>query len=153
MRIKQQPLPTRKIQFEGVHKNDSLLIGNFGDVEFIAKGSFDLAGMIYCVRSSVTFRVVGDGCITFHGSCRRLVIDYVNGNCVLDFSKLECKEAVFITVKGKSEIILGPTKVVSRANIQDEAVLWYTNNPVFTNYSIAGAGRIEQLSRMVANAG
>jgi len=153
MRDKQQPLPVRTIQFEGDHKNDSLLIGNFGDVEFVAKGSFDLGGMIYCVRGTVTFRVAGDGCITFHGSCRRLVIDYANGNCVLDFSKLECKEVVCTTVKGRAEIVLGPTKVITRANVQDEATLWYTNNPVFTNYSISGTARIQQLARIQAKAG
>ncbi|MBL0744460.1 hypothetical protein [Chryseolinea lacunae] len=156
MRIKKQPLQPlpRKIEFDGVHRNDSLLIGNFGDVEFVAKGSFELSGLIYCVRNAVTFFVKGDGHLTFHGTCRKLVVEYASGNCVLDFSKLETKEVCCVALKGNAEVIIGPTKVVSRANVHDEAVLRYTNNPVFTNHTVSGMARIEPVERMaVAKAG
>jgi hypothetical protein len=136
----------RKIEFDGDHKSDSLLIGNFGDVEFIAKGSFDLSGMIYSKRT-VEFTVIGTGLIRFHGFCKKLIIHLVKGECTLDFSALTSKEVCCISLRDKSRTMVGPTRVISRANVQDEAVLNYASNPLLQSYSILGNARIEQTAR------
>jgi hypothetical protein len=47
--------PSRKIEFIGAHKDDSIVIGNYGDVQFVAKGNFDLSGLIYCGKNTVEF--------------------------------------------------------------------------------------------------
>jgi putative component of toxin-antitoxin plasmid stabilization module len=57
---------TRRISFERNHKSDSLLIGNFGDVQFIATGVFDLSGMIYSKQNVEFTIIIGDGLIRFH---------------------------------------------------------------------------------------
>jgi hypothetical protein len=136
-------LKRRKIEFDGDHKSDSLLIGNFGDVEFIAKGCFDLSGMIYS-KNTVEFTVIGNGNIRFHGFCKKLIIHLVKGDCILDFSALTSKEVCCISLRDKSRTMVGPTKIISRANVQDEAVLNYASKPLLQNYSIIGKARIEQ---------
>lgn len=133
---------TRKIQFDGNHKNDSLLIGNFGDVEFTVKGSFELSGMIYS-KSNVEFTINGDGVIRFHGVCRKIIIHMVKGNCILDFSELTSKEVTCISLRDNSKTRVGPTNVISRANLQDEAVLEYHGKARLESYSMLGKSRIE----------
>ena len=44
---------SRNIEFIGEHKNDSIVIGNYGDARFTAKGNFTLSGIIFCRRSTV----------------------------------------------------------------------------------------------------
>jgi len=128
--------------FEGDHKSDSLLIGNFGDVEFLAKGVFDLSGMIYS-KQTVEFTVVGTGNIRFHGYCKKLVIHLVKGECVLDLSALTTKEVWCISLRDRSRTMVGPTRVIGRANVQDDAVLKYPCQAFLRDYSIVGNARIE----------
>jgi len=134
--------PSRKIEFDGNHKNNSLLIGNFGDVEFTAKGTFELSGMIYSKRD-VEFTVIGDGLIRFHGVCKRIIIHLVKGNCTIDFSRLTTREVTCFSLRDSSKTMLGPTRIIHRANLQDEAVLTYSSNTLLQNYSVSGKSRIE----------
>ena len=126
----------RRIEFNGFHKQNSLVIGNHGNAELVAKGSFDLSGPIFC-KHSVEFKVTGDGLIRFNGSCHSLIIN-VKGDCILDFSKLNSKEIFCESIKGKSTILLGPTKVIRIANLEEEAVLKYTGRPLIIGYSLKG---------------
>ena len=134
-----------KMIFDGDHTSHSLLIGNFGDVEFLAKGSFDLSGMIYS-KNTIEFTVVGNGNIKFHGFCKKLVIHLVKGDCTLDFSKLSTKEVICVSLRDKSKTIIGPTKVITRANLQDEAVFQYQSKPQLQDYSVVGKARIESIA-------
>ena len=140
--------PARKIEYDGEHSDDSILIGNFGDVDFIAKGDFQLSGMIY-TKQTVTFTVLGKGLIKFHGVCNRVVINLVKGDCILDFSELESHEVMCISLRDNSRTTIGRTRLISRANLQDEAVLKYIGNPRIQNYTVSGSSRIE----MVESAG
>jgi hypothetical protein len=135
----------RKIEFDGDHKDDSLLIGNYGDVDFVAKGNFDLSGMIYS-KSTIEFTVIGNGTIRFRGFCKRVIIHLVKGECHLDLSELTSKEVCCYSLRDKSKIKLGPTRVISRANVQDEAIFQYASKPLLQNYSIVGNAKIEALA-------
>ena len=132
----------RKIEFDGNHKNDSLLIGNFGDVEFTARGTFELSGMIFS-KQNVEFTVIGDGHIRFHGVCKKIIIHLVKGNCTIDFSRLTTKEVVCFSLRDSSRTMLGPARIIHRANLQDEAVLTYNSSTLLQNYSVLGRSRIE----------
>lgn len=134
--------PARKIEYDGEHKDDSILIGNFGDVDFIAKGDFELSGMIYS-KQTVTFTVLGKGLIKFHGVCSKVIVNLVKGDCVLDLSELESHEVICISLRDNSRTSIGPTRIISRANLQDEALLKYIGNPRIHNYTVSGNSRIE----------
>ena len=134
-----------KMEFEGDHKSNSLLIGNFGDVEIFAKGVFDLSGMIFS-KKTVEFTVIGTGNIRFHGSCKKLIIHLVKGECILDLSALSSKEVICVSLRDKSRTMIGPTKIITRANVQDEAVFHYKNNSLLQDYSIVGNARIEPMA-------
>jgi hypothetical protein len=132
----------RRIEFQGEHRNDSLLIGNHGNVEFIANGSFNLSGMIYS-KKTVEFTVIGSGLIRFTGFCRRVIIHLVKGDSVLDLSELSSKEVCCFSLRDRSRIMIGPTKVISRANVQDEAIFNYAGSALLRSYSVVGKARIE----------
>ena len=134
----------RKIEYDGEHKDDSILIGNFGDVDFIAKGEFELSGMIYS-KQTVTFTVLGKGLIKFHGVCHKLIIHLVKGECILDLSELESHEVSCVSLRDNSQTFVGPTRIINRANLQDEAVLKYNGNPRILNYTISGSSRMEPI--------
>jgi hypothetical protein len=134
-----------KMVFDGDHHADSLMIGNYGDVEILAKGSFNLSGMIYS-KSTVELTVVGNGKITFHGYCKKLIIHLAKGDCTLDLSKLSTREVICISLRDKSKTMIGPTKVITRANVQDEAIFQYSSKPLLQDYSIVGNAKIESIA-------
>src|SRR5687767_13304224 len=90
MTKKETKMKRTKMEFDGDHKSNSLLIANFGDVEFFAKGVFDLSGMIFS-KKTVEVTVIGTGNIRFHGFCKKLIIHPVKGECMLDLSALTTK--------------------------------------------------------------
>lgn len=134
--------PNRKIEYEGTHKDDSILIGNFGDVDFIARGDFELSGMIYS-KHTVSFTILGKGLIKFHGVCNKVVIHLVKGDCILDLRELESQEVICTSLRDNSRTLIGPTRIISRANLQDEAILRYIGNPRVHNYTVSGSSKIE----------
>ena len=133
---------SRIIQYEGEHKVDSLLIGNHGNVEIIVKGTFDLSGMIYS-KNTVEFTIMGTGLIRFTGFCKKVIIHLVKGDCMLDLSELSSKEVSCFSLRDRSKLVIGPTKIITRANVQDEAVFNYSSKPLLRSYSVVGKGKIE----------
>ena len=136
--------PARKIEYDGEHKDDSIMIGNFGDVDFVVKGDFELSGMIYS-KHTVTFTILGSGIIKFHGVCNKIIIHLVKGDCLLDLSQLESQEVVCFSLRDNSRTLIGTTKIISRANLQDEAVLRYMGSPRVHDYTVSGSSRIETI--------
>jgi hypothetical protein len=134
-----------KMVFDGDHTSDSLMIGNYGDVEILARGSFNLSGMIYS-KNTVELTVVGTGNIRFHGYCKKLIIHLVKGECTLDLSKLSSREVLCVSLRDKSKTMIGPTKIITRANVQDEAIFQYSSKPVLQDYSIVGNAKIESIA-------
>ncbi|MFZ6008719.1 MAG: hypothetical protein ACOYXT_00105 [Bacteroidota bacterium] len=133
----------RKIEFIGDHKDDSIVIGNYGDVQFVAKGNFDLSGLIYCGKNTVEFNLFGDGTVAFNGICKKLMIRGIEGNCNLDLSNLTSEVVWCESVKGSAVITLGPTKVIELISLDNEAVVKYGGKPILLNYSLRGNSKIE----------
>jgi hypothetical protein len=95
-------LKPRKFEFIGDHSDDSIVIGNYGDAHFVAKGRFDLSGLIYCGKNTVEINLAGDGVVTFTGVCKKLLIRGVEGNCTLDLRNVTADLVWCESVKGTS---------------------------------------------------
>jgi hypothetical protein len=135
--------PSRKIEFIGAHKDDSIVIGNYGDVQFVARGNFELSGLIYCGKNTVEFNVEGDGTVAFKGVCKKLMIRGIRGNCNLDLSNLSSQVVWCESVKGNAIVTLGPTKLIELISLDNDAVVRYGGKPVLLNYTLKGNSRIE----------
>jgi hypothetical protein len=135
--------PLRNIEFIGEHKDDSIVIGNYGDVKFVAKGNFDLSGLIYCGKNTVEINLEGEGIVSFKGVCKKLMIRGVRGNCTLDLSNLTSQVIWCESIKDNSVITLGPTKLIELISLDNEAIVKYEGKPVLLNYSLKGNSRIE----------
>lgn len=98
--------------------------------------------MIYS-KKTVEFTVIGSGVIRFHGLCHKVIIHLVKGNCILDFSRLISKEVICVSLRDNSHTMVGPTRVISRANLQDDAILTYSGKTRLQSYSVSGNSRIE----------
>lgn len=132
----------RNIEFVGDHKNDSIVIGNYGDAKITAIGNFSLSGLIYCGKNTVEFNISGEGAVSFTGVCKKLMIRGMDGNCTLDLSRLSSDVVWCESVKGNSIIILGPTRLIELINLDDEAVVKYEGKPLLLNYSLRGNSKI-----------
>ena len=135
--------PVRKIEFIGEHIDDSIVIGNYGDVKFVAKGNFNLSGLIYCGKNTVEINLDGDGVVSFKGVCKKLLIRGIRGKCTLDLSNVTSQVVWCESVKDQSVITLGPTKLIELISLDNEAVVKYDGRPVLLNYSLRGNSRIE----------
>jgi hypothetical protein len=133
----------RKIEFVGNHKDDSIIIGNYGDVQLIAKGEFELSGLIYCAKNTVELNLEGTGVVTFKGVCKRLLIRGMFGDVSLDLTHLTSRSVWCESIKGNSRITLGPTKVIELISLDQNAVVKYEGKPALLNYSLRGNSRIE----------
>lgn len=136
----------RRIEFIGTHKNDSIVIGNYGDVRLIAQGNFDLSGLIYCGKNTVEINLAGDGTVSFSGVCRKLMIRGIEGNCILNLSNLSSDTVWCESVKGNSIINLGPTRLIELISLDHEAVVRYPGKALLLNYSLRGNSKIETLA-------
>jgi hypothetical protein len=143
--LKTPPKP-RKIEFIGNHKNDSIVIGNYGDVRFVAQGTFDLSGLIYCGKNTVEINLAGDGVISFSGVCKKLMIRGIEGNCRLNLSNLSSDTVWCESVKGSSIINLGPTRLIELISLDNDAVVRYPGKALLLNYSLRGNSKIETLA-------
>lgn len=146
MLLKALPKPTavpRKIEFIGSHKDDAIVIGNYGDAKFVAKGTFDLSGLIFCSKSTVEISLEGEGTVAFRGTCKKLIIRGIRGNCTLDLSGMTTQRVWCESVKDNAVIILGTTRVIELISLDDEAVVKYPGKPVVMNYALRGNSRIE----------
>jgi hypothetical protein len=73
----------------------------------------------------------------------------IDGNCTLDLSNLSSKVVWCESVKGKSIIVLGPTKLIELISLDNDAVVKYEGNPVLLNYSLRGNSKIQNLFEKV----
>lgn len=134
---------TRKIEFIGDHVDDSIVIGNYGDARFVARGNFNLSGLIYCGKNTVEINMMGEGMVAFSGVCKKLLIRGIEGNCTLDLSNVTSQAIWCESVKGNAVVTLGPTKIIELISLDNEAVVRYPGKPLLLNYSLRGNSKIE----------
>lgn len=133
---------SRNFEFIGTHKDDSLVIGNYGDAKVVAKGNFDLSGLVYCSKNTVEISVEGQGEIALRGVCKRVLIRGVRGNTVVDLSQLTSKFIWCESVKDNAVIKLGPTKIIELISLDNEATVHYDGKAVLMNYALRGNSKI-----------
>jgi hypothetical protein len=136
-------IPSRRIEFIGNYKDDSIVIGNYGDARFIAQGTFDLSGLIFCSKNTVEINVDGEGTVAFRGVCKRLIIRNVRGSCKLDFTGLTAERVWCESIKDTATVTLGTTRIIELISLDDDAIVKYSGKPVLLNYSLRGNSKIE----------
>jgi hypothetical protein len=134
---------SRTIEFIGNYKDDSIVIGNYGDAKFSARGTFELSGLIFCSKNTVEISLDGDGTVAFRGVCKKLVLKNIRGNCTLDVSGITTQRIWCESIKDNAIITLGTTRIIELISLDDEAVVKYGGKPVLLNYSLRGNSRIE----------
>ena len=133
----------RNIQFLGDQKNDSILIGNYGDAKITAIGNFNLSGLIFCRKSTVEFNMAGEGIARFKGICKQLIIKRMEGNCTLDLSELSCQMVRCELVKGKSVVILSRIRSIELISVDEDVIIRYEGGPLIINHSANSIPAIE----------
>jgi hypothetical protein len=118
----------RKLYFkgEGISEKD-IVIGNHDDVHLKAEGHFDLEGLIYCPKYSVTISLKGSGILTLHGICNRVVIRNISGACILDLQDVTIKEISCESVGGSSVVRMSRPRIIGQKNIFGQAQLIFKN--------------------------
>jgi hypothetical protein len=128
--------------FKGESKDDSILIGSHGDANVKIDGTFELSGIVYCPKYTLTLSIEGNGTIALRGICNRVVIKKMSGDCTLNLSDLTCKELRCEFIRKKSRVVAGKTRVVTKANLFDEAILQLSDRPLITSFATSGNSQI-----------
>jgi hypothetical protein len=119
--------------FKGETKDDSLVIGSHGNAVISVDGIFDLSGIVYCPKYTVTLIIEGTGTVAFRGICNKIIIKKLSGNATLNLRDLTCKELRCEAVRDQGKIIAGKVRIVTKANLFDEAVLQLQDKPLITS--------------------
>ena len=130
------------LAFKGDVNKDDLLIGSHGNTEIRINGNFQLGGIIYCPKYTVTFIIQGDGRISFRGKCQRIIIKKMQGDCTLDLSDVTYKELHCQSLSGKAVVMAGNTRAISPAILADDATLHVDNRHLIFNPVTSGNSRI-----------
>jgi hypothetical protein len=123
-------------------KDDSVLIGSHGDAMLHIAGTVEISGIIYCPKYTITIQIKGDGRVAFRGICSRIVVKKMRGNCTLDLRELTCKELRLESIQDQSMIITGKTRIISQANLTDEAILHIAEKSLITSSVMSGSSKI-----------
>jgi len=137
-------MKARKIWYRGEQQDDSLMIGNHSDVELHATGKFEIAGLIYCPRYTLKISMSGTGKVTLRGACKRIIVERIKGDCILDIRELSSREFQCHAAQGTARIQVGKTKLISVANLYEQAELKYTGRPYISRNLAKGSGKIER---------
>ena len=138
------PFPiSRNLKFIGYNKNDSIVLGNYGDASVIARGTFQLSGIVLCRKSTFEIDIDGKGMVSFKGRCKNLVIRNISGDCTVNLSDLACRSVKCLSASGKSTILLGRTRVIEQLVISNDTIVLYKGKPRLENYSITENAKFE----------
>jgi hypothetical protein len=115
----------RRIIFNGHSYEKSLVIGNHDHIQLVAKGSFDLEGLIYCPKFSLELILQGEGALKLHGVCKRLVIKRVTGNIVMEMGAVRIQELSSVDLGGSSVLRMSTPKLVLEKNVHESAEIFF----------------------------
>ena len=135
-----------KIAFNGETEQNDLLIGSHGDTELKIKGNFQISGVIYCPKYSVTLDIKGNGLISFRGKCNRIIIRKMSGDCKLDLTDVTYKELRCESLQGRSVVVAGNARAITPAILSDEATLHVHERHLIFNPIVSGKSRIMSMS-------
>jgi hypothetical protein len=134
----------QQFSFKGEIKDDSILIGNYGDANLVIDGIFDLSGIIYCPKFTVTVSIEGNGVIALRGIAHRIFVKKMSGDCTLDLRDMTCKEFRCESARKKSKIFAGKTRVVTKVSLFDDSILYLSEKPLVTSAVTFGNSQILQ---------
>ncbi|HJW31501.1 MAG TPA: hypothetical protein VJ508_19865, partial [Saprospiraceae bacterium] len=138
------PFPVvRNLKFIGYNKTDSIVLGNYGDASVIARGTFQLSGIVLCRKSTFELDIDGKGVVSFKGRCKSLVIRNISGDCTINLSDLACRSITCLSASGKSTILLGRTRVIKELVIGNDTIVLYKGKPRLEKYTITDNARFE----------
>jgi hypothetical protein len=131
-----------KLVFRGEVRRDDILIGSHGNTDVKIRGNFQVSGIIYCPKYTVTLEIKGDGKIAFRGKCYSIAIRKMDGDCTLDLSDMTYKELRCESLEGKSIVLAGNTRAITPAILSDEAVLRVSEHQLIFNAVTSGNSKI-----------
>lgn len=131
-----------RLKFEGEVRQDDLLIGSHGDTDIRVRGDFQLSGIVYCPRYTVTLDIKGKGRIAFRGKCYRIVISKMQGECTLDLTDVTYKELHCRLLKGSANVLAGNARAITPAILADDAVLHVNERQLIFNPVTTGNAKI-----------
>jgi hypothetical protein len=137
---------TRRLNYIGEQSDHDILISSYGHAVIKVAGTFDLSGIIYCPKYSVTLSIQGHGKIVFRGICHSIVIKRMSGGSTLDLSQLVSKEMECREIKDQSIIVAGRTRSITHAALYDKAVLYLSEKPLILNPVLSNNARVELVS-------
>ncbi len=141
------PFPVvRNLKFIGYNKSDSIVLGNFGNATLVARGTFQLSGIIFGRQSTFEIDIDGKGSISFKGRCKNIIIKSISGECTLDLSDVACRSITCLSASGKSTILLGRTKVIKQLVIGNETIVRYKGKPKLVEHLITENARFEEIT-------
>jgi hypothetical protein len=136
----------KNLKFIGYNKSDSIVLGNCGNATLIARGTFQLSGIVFCKQNTFEIDIDGKGSVSFKGRCRNLVINSICGECTLDLSDLACRSLTCLSATGKSTILLGRTQIIKQLVIGNNTIVRYKGKPKLVEYLITENARFEGIT-------
>jgi hypothetical protein len=136
----------RNLKFIGYNKSDSIVIGNCGNATLIARGTFQLSGIVFCRQNNFEIDIDGKGSISFAGRCKNLIINSISGECTLNLTDVACRSVTILSASGKSTILLGRTQIIKQLVIGNDAVVRYKGKPKLVEHLITENARFEGIT-------
>lgn len=116
----------RKLIFNGLAiEEKNLVIGNHDHVQLVVKGNFVIDGLVYCPRYSLELVLQGDGTVTLHGICRRIILKKVSGNCLINLEEALVRELSCEDVGANSVLRMQSPRLILERNIHASADVFF----------------------------
>jgi hypothetical protein len=137
----------RKYIFDGPFiEEKSLVIGNHDHVQLVVRGDFVIDGLVYCPRYSLGLSLQGEGSVTLHGICRRVILRKVNGNCLVNLEELLVRELSCEDLGPNSILRMQTPRVILERNIHASAEVFFDGGRKSIKQSVGSAELKTQLS-------
>jgi len=126
----------RQIEYSGNSVDHDIVIGNYGNARIQVSGKFDLKGVIFCPSARVELFVEGTGNIKFSGTCQELVIQQIQGDCIVNLSEFVSRKVRCERLSAPSKLVLGRIRSLEIISVDSEAALEYTEQPAIVNQAL-----------------
>lgn len=131
-----------KLLFTGVVRQDNLLIGSHGHTDITINGDFQISGMVYCPKYTITLNIKGEGQLSLRGKCDRIIIRKMQGDCTVDLTEVTYKELHCQSLQDRSVVIAGNARAITPAILSDDATLHVHERQLIFNPVTSGNSKI-----------